>query len=357
MKVNITKSLFGEYLGQTVYEYTLHSEQGITVKVLNLGGIITEIDVKDKHGIAKNVVLGYNRLEDYIGNGAYAGALVGRTAGRIAGAQFTIDGTTYHLAKNNGENAIHGGVEGLTAKVFAVKELPNGIELTYTSPDGEEGYPAKVDFKVQYTLTAENTLCLTYEAIADKKTYLNLTNHSYFNLAGDLETNGDTQVLTIDADRLCELREGLIPTGKLLEVAGTTFDLRAGKVIAEGIAEGHPQFEITRAYDHPFVLNRSGLGGTPQLSLYSPHSGIELKVFTTQRVAVVYTGNFLDEVLPFDRTVSGAKHTKNARFLGVAIEMQDFPNGINEPAFDVQPLEKGAIYKQQTLLQFDVKTK
>ena len=171
-----------------------------------------------------------------------------------------------------------------------------------------------------------------------------------------MEMNGDTQVLQITADNICELAEGLIPTGNYIAVEGTTFDLRKGKVIAEGIAEGHPQFEITRAYDHPFVLNYSGLEGTPQLVLYSPESGITMEAYTTQRVAVIYTGNFLDDVPVFDKVCTAKeKPSKNPRFVGVAIEMQDFPDGINQPKFAVKPLEKGEVYKHETIYKFLIK--
>ena len=354
--ITINKSLFGTHNGQAVYQYTLQNANGFRVSVLNLGGTITEIAVKDKHNVLKNVVLGYAHLEDYIGNGAYNGATIGRTSGRIHKATFTIDGKTYHLFKNNGENSLHGGKEGFSSKLFEVKELANGLEMHYTSPDGEEGYPAKVDFKVIYTITEDNSLHIAYEAVADAKTYLNITNHSYFNLSGDMEMNGDTQVLQIAADNICELAEGLIPTGDYIAVKGTTFDLRKGKVIAEGIAEGHPQFKITRAYDHPFVLNHSGLKGAPQLVLHSPHSGITMEAYTTQRVAVIYTGNFLDDVPVFDKVCTAKeKPSKNPRFVGVAIEMQDFPDGINQLKFGVKPLEKGEVYKQETVYKFLIK--
>ena len=193
--ITINKSLFGTHNGQAVYQYSLQNANGFRVSVLSLGGTITEICVKDKHGVLKNVVLGYAHLEDYIGNGAYNGATIGRTSGRIHKAAFSIDGKTYNLYKNNGENSLHGGKEGFSSKIFEVKELANGIEMHYVSPDGEEGYPATVDFKVRYTLTEDDSLHIAYEAVADAKTYLNITNHSYFNLAGDLEVNGDAQKL------------------------------------------------------------------------------------------------------------------------------------------------------------------
>lgn len=352
--ITIDKISLGSYQGQEVYQYTLQNSIGFKVSVLNLGGIITQIIVKDKHDMPKNVVLGYKDFETYIGNGAYAGAIVGRTSGRIANATFQIDGETYHLDKNNGENSLHGGVTGLTHQLFQVETLADGITLRYHSPDGEGGYPAAVDFEVTYKITEANTLAITYTATVDARTYINLTHHNYFNLAGDSAVNGDEQLLQIDADKVCELKDGLIPTGNFIDVTHTTFDLRQPKLLKEGIAEGHSQFAITRAYDHPFVLNpHSGLSQKPQVVLHSPHSGITMKAYTTQPVAVIYTGNYLDDVPVFDAfSDEKEKSTANARYAGVAIELQDYPDGINQPAFGTKIVEKGAVYKQESIYKF-----
>lgn len=347
--INIEKKEFGMYKGEKVYKYELKGENGFQVNILNLGGIITEIFVKNKEEKVKNVVLGYDNIEKYIDNKAYPGSVIGRTAGRTANASFYIDGTEYKLDKNSGKNSIHGGNQGFHTKIFNVKELENGIELSYTSPDGEEGYPGNLEFKIFYLLN-KNRLTLKYEAISDKKTYVNPTNHSYFNLAGNTERNGDEQILKIEADNVCELADDSVPTGRFINVENTAFDLRKGIVIKKGIEKGHSQFEITRAYDHPFVLN-SVEKEKPQITLFSEYSGIEMKVYTTENTAVVYTGNYLDDMPLFTGENDG---NKNNRYLGVAIETQDFPNGINEKNFKTSPLNPGEKYHSKTVYEFNV---
>lgn len=354
--INVEKSLFGKYEDQDVYKYELKNSNGFQVNILNFGGIITEIFVKNREGQFKNVVLGYENFEDYVGNGAYPGSIIGRTAGRIGNGIFSIDGIIYDLNKNNGNNSLHGGNKGLNTKIFNVRELGNGIELSYKSPHMEEGYPGNVDFEICYLINESNHLTIEYKAVSDRKTYINLTNHTYFNLSGDMEKNGDEQVLKIDADEVCEISENMIPTGEFIDVTDTVFDLRNGKVIADGIKERHHQFDITRAYDHPFVLNRIGVRGEPEIVLHSEYSGIEMEVCTTERVAVIYTGNYLDDVPVFDSGYNKIiKKEKNDRYLGVAIETQDFPNGINERKFKVKLLEKDKEYIQKTIFKFNVR--
>lgn len=192
--INVEKSLFGKYEGQDVYKYELKNSDGFQVNVLNFGGIITEIFVKNKEGQLKNVVLGYAEFEEYIDNSAYPGAIIGRTAGRIENGIFSIDGIIYDLNKNNGENSLHGGNKGLNTKIFNVRELGNGIELSYKSPHMEEGYPGNVNFEICYLINESNHLTVEYKAVSDRKTYINLTNHTYFNLSGDMEKNGDDQI-------------------------------------------------------------------------------------------------------------------------------------------------------------------
>ncbi len=356
--ISVEKYLFGVYEGEEIYKYELKNNDGFQVNILNLGGIITEIFVKDREGVCRNVVLGYRELDKYIDNGAYPGAVIGRTAGRIKKGIFSIDGMIYDLEKNNGEHSLHGGKRGLNSKVFSVKESGNGIELSYRSPHMEEGYPGNVDFKILYSINESSHLTIEYEAESDRKTYVNLTNHTYFNLSGDMEENGDMQVLRIDADRVCELGEGLIPTGKFLNVEGTAFDFRRGKVIREGIQEGHPQFDITRGFDHPFVLNSNKIGENPQITLFSAYSGIGMGICTTENTAVLYTGNYLDDITAFDSkyNVGNGIPRKNTRYMGTAIETQDYPNGINERKFNVKLLEKGKKYYQKTVFKFGLET-
>lgn len=361
--ISIEKELFGKHKDFEVYKYKIRNANGFQVNILNYGGTITQIYTKDRTGNLTNVVLGYKDFEKYKENKAYPGMIIGRTSGRIENAQFEIEGTTYMLAKNNGENSLHGGNEGFSSKIFDVTLLETGIELSYKSPHMEEGYPGNFYIKVRYTITENDTLTIEYEGFGDKNTYINLTNHGYFNLSGDLKENGDEQILTVKSDYICELKEGLIPTGKFLKVSdkeNEIFDFRNGKKIKEGIEKGEKeknyQFKITRAYDHPFKLNWCGIEEEPQIKLKSLYSGIELDIFTTEKVAVIYTGNFLDDVEPFDISHIRPKNKKiaekNRRYLGVAIETQDYPNGINEKNFENKILKKGEKYYSKTVFSF-----
>lgn len=349
--IYVEKSIFGEHNGKKIYKYNIKNGNDFSVNVLNFGGIITEIFTKDKNGKLKNVVLGYEKFEDYVENGSYAGMVVGRTSGRIENGQFILNGEKYTISEN-GKHALHGGKNGLSNKIFDVKELENGIELSYKSPHLEEGFPGNVDFKIKYLISENDELILEYEAISDRDTYVNLTNHSYFNLSGDLEKNGDEQILKIKANKVCELKEELIPTGEMINVENTIFDLRNGIKIKDGIEKGqnekNSQFEITRAYDHPFELENTEFEKS-KIELFSEFSGIKMEVFTTEKVAVIYTGNFLDEVLPF---YSNLKNEKNKRYLGVAIETQDYPNGINEKKFESKILKKDEKYQSKTIFKF-----
>ena len=355
--IRVEKELFGIFKDFEVYKYKIKNDNGFQVNAINYGGTITEIYVKDKNGKLKNVVLGYKSLEKYIESNAYPGMIIGRTAGRIENSKFEIDGITYKLDKNNGENNIHGGFVGFNNKVFNVEIFESGVEFNYESPRLEGGYPGNIKIKIKYTLTNDNSLVIEYEGISDKKTYVNLTNHSYFNLSGNLDENGDEQVLTIKSDNICELKEGIIPTGKLLKVKdeeNSIFDFVKGKKIKEGIekgqSEGNYQFKITRAYDHPFKLNWSEIKNEPQIILKSLYSGIKMDVFTTEKIAVLYTGNFLDEVEVFDN--ENNKRNQNKRYLGIAIETQDYPNGVNIRDFDSKILEKGEKYYSKTIFKF-----
>lgn len=353
--ISVEKKLFGMYQNEEILKYSIRNENGFCVNVLNFGGTITEILVRDRKGNLKNVVLGYKNFEDYAGNGSYAGMIVGRTSGRIENAEFILDNERYSLFKNDGENSLHGGKDGLSSRIFKAMQLPDGVELLYRSPHLEEGYPGEVEFRIRYLVSEKNELTLEYEAYSDRDTYINLTNHSYFNLSGNMDENGDGQILKIKAEKICELREGLIPTGEKKGVENTVFDFRKGLKIKDGIEKGqsedNSQFQITRAYDHPFVLE-SAEPDEPQITLFSEYSGIEMKVFTTERTAVIYTGNFLDEVKAFDSVTDKKKIGKNSRYAGVAIETQDYPNGINEKKFENRILRKGEKLVSRTVFKF-----
>lgn len=363
--ITVKKELFSLIKDSEIYKYQIKNENGFQVNVLNYGGTITEIYVKDNNGQLKNIVLGYKNFEKYVNNGSYAGMLVGRTAGRIENAQFTIDDILYKLEKNNGENNLHGGINGFSNKILKGEIIENGVQFYGESLHLEEGFPGNLQLKVKYVVTEDNKLIIEYNCVSDKNTYVNLTNHSYFNLSGDMSENGDEQNLIIDANNVCELKEGLIPTGKLLDVnkdENKIFDLRKGIKIKEGIEKGilekNEQFNITRAYDHPFVLNNNDLK-SPQVVLSSEKSGITMEIYTTEKVAVVYTGNFLEDVIVFDsiydENTKTVNDTKNKRYLGVAIETQNYPNGINEKNFPECILEANKEYKSKTEYKFFIK--
>lgn len=352
--ISIKKSLFGKFEDKEVYKFQLKNKNNFQVNILNFGGIITEIYTKDKKGELRNIVLGYKEFEKYIGNPSYAGMFIGRTAGRIENGEFQIDGKIYKLFKNDNKNSLHGGEKGLNTKIYDVNILENGIELNYLSPHLEEGYPGNLNIKITYLIEEEDSFVIKYEAISDEKTYINFTNHSYFNLSGDLMINGDEQILKIDSDKICELGENLIPTGKLLNILeedNKIFNFQDEKVIKDGIEKGHKQFLITRAYDHPYVLNKKGKN--PQIELKSLESGIKMEVFTTENTVVIYTGNYLDEVESFNNLFNDKKVKNNKRFLGITVETQDYPNGINNK-FKGKILDKNEKYESKTMYKFSI---
>lgn len=327
--INYSKNTLGKLGEKDVVEHILKNSKGFEVHVLNLGGIITKILVEDKNGVFRNVVLGYDFFEKYLNDPSYAGAIIGPTSGRIENGKYTIDGIEFALGINSGENANHGGPNALTSKIFDVKPVAfedyKGIELKYFWPHLDGNHHGNMTFFIRYMINEESELLVELHAESDRNSYINLTNHSYFNLSGDLSINGDEQLIRISANEFCPVKLNMIPTGEKMSVDGTCFDLREYRKIKDGIAMSHPQFEITRAYDHAFVLDKTK---DVALSLYSEHSGIELNMETSQNCMVVYTGNFLDEVKPFGDL------KENSRFLGVALEAQNYQNGINIENFD-----------------------
>src|SRR5438094_3454326 len=268
------------------------------VRVTNYGGIIVLLRVPDKKGMPGDVVLGYDNLDGYLKNSPYFGAIVGRYGNRIANGKFTLDGVDYHLAKNNGPNSLHGGLKGFDKVIWHAEPFTNkegsGLVLTYTSKEGEEGYPGNLKIKITYTVTDQNELRIDYEATTDKATPVNLTSHSYFNLAG--EGNGDIlkHELMLDADRFTLVDSTLIPTGELRSVARTPFDFTKPTAIGARIDANNEQLAIAHGFDHNFVLNRK----SSQLALagrvHEPQTGRVQEVYTTEPGVQFYTGNFLD---------------------------------------------------------------
>jgi aldose 1-epimerase len=335
--------------GQPVELFTLTSGKGMEVGITNYGAIVTSIRVPDRSGAVGDVALGFDTLDGYLKEHPYFGAIVGRYGNRIAKGKFQLNGTTYTLAKNNGENALHGGIKGFDKAVWTATDVSKdgvqSLQLKYLSKDGEEGYPGNLDATVTYTLTGDNELRIDYLATTDKDTVLNLTNHSYFNLAG--QGNGDIlgHVMQINADRFTPVDKGLIPTGELKKVEGTPFDFRQPHAIGERINAKDEQIERGLGYDHNFVLN--GGGGLAQaVHVEEPKSGRAMDVLTTEPGVQFYTGNFLDGSL----TGKGGK-VYQKRY-GFCLETQHFPDSPNQPSFPSVVLKPGAKYESTTVYRF-----
>ena len=346
----IKKSTFGKTTeGQVSDLYTLTNHSGMQVGITNYGGRVTTILVPDRHGKMDDVVLGFDNLDGYLGNDPFFGALVGRYGNRIGKARFKLDGKEYKLAVNNGPNSLHGGVKGFDKVFWTAREYsknPPAIELTYVSADGEEGYPGKLTTKVIYTLTDASELKIDYTATTDKNTVLNLTNHSYFNLAG--QGNGDIlkHEIMIKADRFTPVDDTLIPTGELRKVEGTPFDFRTSTAIGARIDADDEQIKFGKGYDHNFVLNRTGHGLTVAARVTDPESGRVMDVLTTQPGIQFYTGNFLDGTV---RGKGGKAYAHRAAF---CLETQHFPDSPNQPKFASAELKPGVTYHQITIYKF-----
>ena len=329
--------------GADVSLYTLRNGRGITVRITDYGGIITAIETPDRRGAAGDIVLGFDTLDGYLKGHPYFGALVGRVANRIAKGRFTLDGRTYTLATNNGSNHLHGGVKGFDKVVWRADPSADAtaavLRLSYTSADGEEGYPGTLDVVVTYTLTRNNELRIDYSATTDKTTPVNLTNHTYWNLA----TRGDVlgHTMTIAADKYTPVDETLIPTGELASVASTPFDFRMPKPIGRDIARLPSR---PRGYDHNFVLNGSGLRLAARVQ--EPMTGRILEVLTDQPGVQFYTGNFLDGSIVGKRGIAYSQHA------GFCLETQHFPDAVNRPEFPSVFVRPGVPYRTTTVFRF-----
>ncbi|HKS44542.1 MAG TPA: aldose epimerase family protein [Amycolatopsis sp.] len=351
----IAKEYFGQADGKAVYRYTLSNARGMRVRILTYGGIVQTLDVPDRRGHTANVVLGFPTLADYVarnspaaGGGVYFGALIGRYANRIAKGTFTLDGVTYHVPVNNNGNSLHGGTSGFDDRVWDARETSGpgtaGLRLSLVSPDGDQGYPGTLTATVTYTLDNQNRLSIGYRATTDKPTVVNLTNHTYWNLAG--ESSGDIydQKLMLNADRYTPTDSTQIPTGALAPVQGTPFDLRTPTPIGAHIADDNEQLLTGQGYDHNWVLDRSGDGA---LSLAAratdPASGRVLSVLTTEPGIQFYSGNFLTGTL----VGTGGKTYRQS--YGFALETQHFPDSPNHPNFPSTVLRPGQTYQQTTV--------
>src|SRR5438105_7054710 len=349
-----TKSPWGKTPdGEQVDLYTLTNKNAVEAAITTYGGAVVSLKVPDRNGKLGDGVLGFDSVDGYVEGKSYFGAIIGRYGNRIGHAQFTLDGKTYTLAKNNVENSLHGGTKGFNKMVWKAKEIPakdgQALELTDLSKDGEERFPGNLKVRVVYTLTDSNELKIEYSATTDKKTVVNLTNHSYFNLAGVGPGMGDIlgHLLTIEADKFTPVDSGLIPTGELRDVAGTPFDFRKPTAIGARLNQDDEQLKLGGGYDHNFVLRRSA-GSRESLAarVVEPTSGRVLEVWTTEPGVQFYTGNFLD-----GKTAGkgGATYPKRSAF---CLETQHFPDSPNQPKFPSVALNSGERYHTITTYKF-----
>ena len=343
------------FQGTPVDEVTLKNSHGVELHAISYGGIITSLKVPDRAGKPGDIVLGFDKPESYWADPPppFFGAIVGRYGNRIGKGKFTLDGKPYSLATNNGVNHLHGGNKGFDKVLWAIatKDAPEGSQAIFsrTSKDGEEGYPGNLQVRVTYTLTEKNELIVDYHATTDKATPVNLTQHSYFNLAG--EGSGDIlgHQLTIDADRYTPVDDTLIPTGELAPVQGTPFDFRQPTAIGARIDQDNPQLKNGKGYDHNWVLTRKGTGLQHAARLTDPKSGRTMDVATTEPGLQFYSGNFLDG------TIKGKAGHVYAHRSGLCLETQHFPDSPNKPNFPSTILQPGKAYESRTVFTFSVK--
>ena len=342
--ITINKSIFGQIDGKQVDLYTI-SGKNMTVRITNFGGIVTSIIVPDRDGKMDDVVLGFDSLKEYISEHPYFGCIVGRYGNRIAEGKFELEGHPYQLAANNGKNHLHGGIRGFDKKIWNAKEYRNGdeagLELSYTSPDGEEGYPGELKVRVIYAVTPDNELKIRYFAETSKATPVNLTYHGYFNLNG--AGNGDIldHELMIDADRYTVVNDQLIPTGELRDLSGTPFDFRKEKMVGKDMAM------VDGGYDHNFVLNNNGKFAKIAV-LKESSKGRQMEVYTDQPGVQFYGGNFLDGSL------TGKDGKKYYMHYGLCLETQHFPDSPNQPGFPNTILRPGEVFQSSTVYKFSL---
>jgi aldose 1-epimerase len=348
------KSLFGKLPdGREVFQYTLTNKSGASVKVINFGAIVTSLIVPDRHGKFDDVVLGYDTLQGYVHGQSYFGAIVGRYGNRIGKGQFILEGKKYQLAVNNGENHLHGGNIGFNKVLWDAKIVQDSagpsLQLTYISPDGEEGYPGTVTLSVTYTLTDKNELRIVYNGTTDKTTVLNPTHHSYFNLSGSFTNTILDHLLTIEADSITPVDNGLITTGKYLDVTNTPMDFRTPTAIGARINDQFEQLVFGKGYDHNWVIRNYTKGKVRKAAeVYEQKSGRLMTVYTDQPGLQFYSGNFLDG------TAKGKGVSYQLR-TGLCLEAQCYPDSPNKPEFPSTTLKPGEVYHQTTLYQFTTK--
>lgn len=350
-KAQIQKRSFGKSSDQKPVDlYTLTNNRGVEVQIMTYGGAIVSLKVPDRSGKIEDVVLGYDNLEGYLKQNPHFGGIIGRYGNRIAKGMFSLNGRQYSLARNNGENHLHGGIKGFDNVIWAAKEIPSkdsvGLSLSYLSKDGEEGYPGNLSVTVVYTLTENNELKIDYAATTDKDTIVNLTNHSYFNLGGGGSVLNHE--VMIRADRFTPVDAGLIPTGELRGVKGTPMDFTRSTAIGARIDQRDEQLVLGKGYDHNWVLNSKGaleLAAT----VFEKTSGRMMAVHTTEPGVQFYTGNFLDG------SIKGKGGRVYQQRYGLCLETQHFPDSPNKPNFPSTVLKPGQKYTTTTVYKFSAK--
>ena len=346
--MELFETIFGTLDGKEIKSYTVKNRAGMEFNCLDYGCVMTKIVMPDREGKKENIVLGFDTLEEYVDHSPFFGSVMGRISGRIKNAEFSLDGKTYHLPKNDGKNNLHGGPKGFHQVIWDSSAELNQDEVkitfTYMSPDGEEGFPGNLETQVVYTFNEECEWKVSYQAISDQRTIVNLTNHSYFNLSGNLKRTILSHELQLKSDRFLELDSELLPTGRANPVDDTVFDFRNGRRLEEGIQSSDRQIELTGGgYDHPFLLNANG---HEEIALSDQETGRKLIVETDNPCVVVYSGNGLDEGFQVAGGVSAQKH------LGICLETQLPPDMIEDPNFESAILNPKEMYRKHTKYSF-----
>ncbi|GAA0554090.1 galactose mutarotase [Rhizomicrobium palustre] len=351
-EAGVTKAPFGKTAdGKPVELFTLSGKDGFEAKISTYGATLVSLKAPDKKGVYGDVVLGFTSVDPYVKGVPFYGATIGRYGNRIALGKFTLDGKSYQLPTNDGPNSLHGGTKGFDKRLWTAEPVDtkdgSALKLTYVSADGEEGYPGQLTVHVTYTLKANHTLAITYDATTTKPTVVNLTNHTYFNLSGNPEKPILNHLLTLKADRFTPVNKTLIPTGELKPVKGTPFDFTKATVIGARIEANDEQLKFGKGYDHNWVLNSSGKLASAAV-LEDPESGRVLEVSTTEPGIQFYSGNFMDGKPAGAGTVY--KHRT-----GLCLETQHFPDSPNHPSFPSTVLKPGQAYHSETVLSFRTK--
>lgn len=347
--MRITQESVGEFHGNAIYAYTMENDHGMKISCINYGCIITQIITPDRDGNFENVVVGYDSLDEYVTDSCYLGAVIGRVAGRIKGGTFEFDGKTYQLAKNSDGSHLHGGLRGFNQVLWNAESFEHEqavcVRFSYFSPHGEEGYPGNLNISVAYTLNNNNELSIEYVGKSDEKTLLTMTNHSYFNLSGNLKRDILHHSLMIKSDKFLALSNELLPTGEMVAVKGTPFDFTTDRLLNTGAASEHPQNDLAGGgYDHPFVLNTHW---DHEIVLKDMESGRTLTVETDEDAVVVYSGNQM-------KSGSEIGSVTLRKYLGVCLETQGFPDAIHHSHFPSWILEKDQEYKKKTTYKFGI---